>query len=186
MNEMAISRDIAVRPDAIIVLGAGLRVMYDTIVCSIQSVHNVEKGVELVTEYKDVALVFSGGFTLDSETEATAMRKYFKKVYPEIDNDTYLEIQSKNSYGNVYYCLNLVKKEQWSNIVIVDQPMHLFQLKLLANKELRKRKSNVRINFVASEPVWGNNIQKQWKNPFVFGVYEFLSTRYYLLKGKII
>jgi hypothetical protein len=65
--------------------------------------------------------------------------------------------------------------------------MHLLQLKLLVTKELRKRNlRHIFIEFIGAKPVWGGNDQKQWRNPIIFAIYEFLSTGYYLLKGKII
>jgi len=208
MNEFVLSQERAeaTKPDAIIIIGAGLRRMYGEIVCSVQSVYNVDKAIDLLEELrnKNIALVFSGGFSLDSETEAKTMEKYFKETYPEIYNyffdkafrisigdfnsncSIHLESKSRNSYDNIRYSLDLAEQNGWRNIIIIDQPMHLPQLKLLAHRELRKRHLRIHLDFVAAEMVWGCNVQKQWASPLKFLIYEILSTGYYMLKGKII
>jgi len=194
---MNLKERVIEKPDAIIVIGAGLKRMNDEIACSAQSVQNVEKALDLLEELgtKDINLVFSGGFSLDSKTEAETMKKYFKEHYSEMyayyfesNSVVYLETKSRNSYDNIRYSLNLAEQNKWRNIIFIDQPMHLLQLKLLATKELRKRnlRHSVIVEFIGAEPVWGGNAQKQWRNPFVFALYEILSTGYYLLKGKII
>jgi len=189
MSKMAIEIK-AIGADAVVVLGAGLIREGNRVICSPQSKSNVEKGIELLTfvsrfSNEKKPLVFSGGFCLEGESEAEAMYKDFaERGFPL--QEIYLETQSKNSYGNIFYCLNLVEKYEWRRITLIDQPMHLVQLKLLATKELRRRNLLTRIEFVAADPVWGNNIQKQWSSPTKFFMYQILSTGYYLLKGKIL
>jgi hypothetical protein len=70
------------KPVAIIVIGAGLRKMDDTIVCSIQSVHNVEKALDLSEELgtKDINLIFSGGFSLDSKIEEKQWKNILRNI----------------------------------------------------------------------------------------------------------
>ncbi len=184
MNEMIIGKVEAIQPDAIIVIGAGLLEIKEHIICSNQTRNNVDKAKNLLFQYSTyLPLVFSGGYTYYGITEAEAMYEYFinsigKSVY---HGDIYLEFQSQNNYDKIKYCLNLIQEQNWHNIIIIDQPMRLFQLKILVYKEIKRRKLNVRIDFVGAQPTWGENIQPQWRNPVVFVIYEILSTGYYII-----
>lgn len=186
------TKDEIFRPDAIIVIGAGLLKDGVNIIPSAQTQKNVERLIQLLIDYNNlwndqIPVVFSGGYTADTKDEATIMEEYFFQNFKMFsERAVWLEFQSKNSYENIYYCLNLIEKEGWQHVIVIDQPMHLPQLKLLTAKELRRRRRKLKIFFVGAESVWGNNIQSQWSSPFRFFLYEILSTSYYLLKGKIL
>lgn len=186
------TKDEIFRPDAIIVIGAGLLKDGVNIIPSAQTQKNVERLIQLLIDYNNrwndqIPVVFSGGYTANTKDEATIMQEYFFKNFKMFsDRVVWLEFQSKNSYENIKYCINLIEKENWQYVIVIDQPMHLLQLRLLAKKEMRQRKSKFHLDFIGAESVWGQNIQPQWSSPIKFFIYEILSTGYYLLKGKIL
>jgi hypothetical protein len=100
----------------------------------------------------------------------------------------FIELESRCSYENIKYCLNLAQKMDWENLIIIDQPMRLLRLKLLANSEIRKRKSDIKITFVPAEPIFGKNtnIQSQWDNAFKLCIYELGAIAFNIIRGKII
>lgn len=214
----------AINPDAIIVIGAGLKVNNQEIVIpSAQTESNLKKAVEIHINYThhDTPLVLSGGFSIfkipsgrnvifraptlveqvinfdkskkftdydQTITEAEAMYDWIIKHYYSFFPLIFLELQSKCSYENIKYCLNSAEKNEWMNLVIIDQPMRLLRLKLLVNSEIRKRKSNIKITFVPAEPIFGKNtnIQSQWDNAFKLCIYELGAIAFNILKRKII
>ncbi|NMB92146.1 MAG: YdcF family protein, partial [Parcubacteria group bacterium] len=151
------------RPDAIIVIGAGLLKDGTNIIPSIQTKNNIEKAVQLIIDYNKlnhdampIPLVFSGGYTINGKEEAIVMQEYFFKNFGMFtERNIWLEFQSKNSYENIAFCLNLIRKENWKQVIIIDQPMHLLQLRLLSNKELRIRELKTSLYFIGAEPAWG-------------------------------
>jgi len=163
--------------DVVIVLGASL----NRTKASPQTVKNVEK-------FKDLnfrgPVILSGGFSYQGLTEAAVM---YDLLDPEHKESRYfLEQESGSSNDNVQFCLDIIQEHGWKNIMVIDQPLHMFQLKLLFKHYIRLRNLDLNLIFVPAEAVYGDNLKWwQYSHPLVYSMYLRLCTCYYILKGKI-
>jgi uncharacterized SAM-binding protein YcdF (DUF218 family) len=161
-----------------IVLGASL----NRTKASPQTVKNVEKFKDL--NFKGT-VILSGGFSYQGFTEAAIM---YDLLDPKHKKSRYLlEEKSSSSNENVQFCLDIIQKHGgWKNIAVVDQPLHLFQLKLLFKHYLRLRHLDLNLKFIPARAVYGDNVKWwQYSHPLVYFIYLILCTCYYILKGKI-
>lgn len=160
-----------------IVLGASL----NRTKASPQTVKNVEKFKDL--NFKG-PVILSGGFSYQGLTEAAIMYDLLDSEHKE--NRYFLEQESSSSDGNVQFCLDIIQKNGWKNVVVIDQPLHLFQLKLLFKHYIRLRGLNIKVEFISANPVYGDNLKWwQYSHPLVYFIYLILCSCYYILKGKI-
>lgn len=167
--------------DVVIILGASLKRTKASPQASPQTVKNVEKFKDL--NFKG-PVILSGGFSYQGLTEAAAM---YKLLDPEHKESRYfLEQKSSSSDGNVKFCLDIVQAHGWKNILVIDQPVHLFQLKLLFQHYIRLRHLDISLNFIPAKATYGSNVKWwQYQSKLVYFIYQILSTCYYILKGKI-
>ena len=172
----------AIKPDVVVVLGASLK---DASTLSPQTLQNLAK-LEEEFYYVKTPVILSGGYFKENmKTEASLM---FKSLEEKLNTfgPIYLENESSNSSENVQFSLEIIQKHRWKNIVIIDQPLHLFQLRLLFKHYVRLKHLNLKLTFISAEAVYGNNLKWwQYSHFAVYFVYQILSTCYYILKGKI-
>jgi len=167
--------------DVRIVLGASLKAPSQL---SKQSLKNLDKLAEIGLE---APIILSGGFYKGNknDTEASLMLNEVNKISEHL-RSIYLETESRDSSENVQFSLDIIQEHGWKNIVIIDQPLHFFQLKLLFKHYIRLRQLDLNLIFVPAEGVYGGNVKWwQYSYSFVYFVYLALCTCYYILKGKI-
>ena len=167
--------------DVAMILGASLK---SASVLSPQSIQNLEKLKELSLK---VPVILSGGYSKGNknDTEASLMMNEVSKI-SENFGSIYLETESRDSSENVRFSLDIIQKHGWKNIVVIDQPLHLLQLKLLFKHYIRLSKMCVKVSFIPANPVYRNNIKWwQYSHPLVYFIYLMLCTCYYILKRKI-
>lgn len=167
--------------DVVIVLGASLK---NTSVLSPQTIENVSKLKELNLK---VPVILSGGYSKGNknDTEASLMLSDIIKRGHAFGS-IYLETQSRDSSENVQFSLEIIKKHGWKNIMVIDQPLHLYQLKLLFQHYIGLRNLDVKVEFISADPVYGDNIKWwQYSHHLVYFTYLVLCTCYYILKRKI-
>jgi len=168
--------------DIVIVLGASVR---NASTLSPQTIQNLAKLKELSLK---VPVILSGGFYYKgnkNDTEASLMMNEVRKISENL-RSVYLETESRDSSENVQFSLDIIEEHRWKNIVIIDQPLHFFQLKLLFKHYLRLRHLDLNLKFIPAEGVYGNNVKWwQYSHPLVYNIYLILCTCYYVLRGKI-
>lgn len=165
--------------DVVIVLGASLK---NASILSPQTIQNLAKLKELSLK---VPVILSGGYFKESKkyTEALLMFNHLDK---ESIGPIYLENKSRDSSENVQYSLDIIQEYGWKNVIVIDQPLHLYQLKLLFQHYIRLRGLNIKVEFIPAEGVYGGNVKWwQYSHPLVYSMYLRLCTCYYILKGKI-
>jgi len=169
--------------DVIIILGASLK---NTSILSPQSIQNLAKLKELSLK---VPVILSGGYSKGNkdDTEASLMlSNIIKRDHDHAFGSIYLETKSRDSSENVQYSLDIIQEHGWKNIMVIDQPLHLYQLKLLFQHYIRLRGLNIKVEFISANPVYGDNIKWwQYSHRWVYFIYLVLCTCYYILKGKI-
>jgi len=167
--------------DVVIVLGASLK---NASTLSQQTIENVSKLKELNLK---VPIILSGGYSKGNkdDTEASLMLSDIIKRGHTFGS-IYLETKSRDSSENVQYSLDIIQKHGWKNIIAIDQPLHLFQLKLLFKHYIRLRNSDIKVEFIPANPVYGDNVKWwQYSHRWVYFIYLILCTCYYVLKEKI-
>lgn len=163
--------------DVVIVLGASL----NRTKASPQTVKNVEK-------FKDLnfrgPVILSGGFAYQEFTEAAVMYDLLNPGHKE--SRYFLEQESGSSDDNVRFCLDIIQEHRWRKVAVIDQPLHLFQLRLLFKHYIRLRELDLELSFIPAKATYGSNVKWwQYSHPWVYSMYLKLCTCYYILKGKI-
>jgi len=167
--------------DVVVVLGASLEAPSKL---SKQSVKNIDQLEKLRLK---VPIILSGGFYKrdESNTEASLMNLELGTRSGDF-GPIYLENKSWNSNENVEFSLNIIQEHGWKDIVIIDQPLHLFQLRLLFKHYVRLKHLNLKLTFISAEAVYGGNVKWwQYSHRSVYYTYLQLSTCYYIFKRKI-
>jgi uncharacterized SAM-binding protein YcdF (DUF218 family) len=176
-------KGIQFEPDVFVILGASLS---DAVTLSPQSYENLKKLQEEKKRWKmKKSLILSGGFSINGiESEASLLENilsYFKEEFSLICED-----KSKNSAQNIEFSLKIIQEHTWRNVAVIDQPLHLFQLKLLFKHFIRVKHLNIHLEFIPAEAVYGNNVKWwQYSHPIVYFTYLALCNCYYLLRRKI-
>jgi len=166
--------------NVMIVLGASLK---NASTLSQQTIENVSKLKELNLK---VPIILSGGFYKGNKNDTEASLMLHEITISGDFGPIYLETKSQNSSENVQFSLDIIQEHGWKNIVIIDQPLHLYQLKLLFQHYIRLRGLNIKVEFISANPVYGDNIKWwQYSHRWVYFIYLVLCTCYYILKGKI-
>jgi len=167
--------------DVVIVLGASLK---NASTLSPQTIENLSKLKEL--NLVKVPVILSGGYFKEKgDTEALLMLNHIDK---ESNHFKYIHIENESgsSDENVRFCLDIIQEHQWRKVAVIDQPLHLFQLRLLFKHYIRFRKLDLELNFIPAKATYGSNVKWwQYSHPWVYNIYLILCTCYYVLKGKI-
>jgi uncharacterized SAM-binding protein YcdF (DUF218 family) len=98
----------------------------------------IEKGIELLQQYPESRLIFSGGQGKDEKLpEAVAMKKYaIERGIP--GEELLVEMESKNTQENILFSKRLIDKlseNDYPNILLVSNRYHIFRA-LLTAKDL--------------------------------------------------
>ena len=175
--------------DVIVILGASLEKSSKISKQSIENVNAFEKMIRDANMKMEIPMILSGGYSKGNkdDTEASLMLSDIIKRGHTFGS-IYLETKSRDSSENVQYSLDIIQEHGWKNIIVIDQPLHLFQLKLLFKHYIRLRNLDldIKIEFIPANPVYGDNV-KWWQYSYslVYFIYLALCTCYYILKRKI-
>lgn len=174
--------------DVVVILGASLEKPSKLSKQSIENVNAFEKMIRDAKIRRETPIILSGGYSKGNkdDTEASLMLSAIRKR-GDTFGSIYLETKkSRDSSDNVQFSLDIIQEHGWKNIVIIDQPLHLFQLRLLFKHYIQLRHLDISLTFVPAEAVYGDNVKWwQYSNPLVYSMYLVLCTCYYILKGKI-
>jgi uncharacterized SAM-binding protein YcdF (DUF218 family) len=121
--------------DFIVVLGSGL--IRGEAVSKLLA-GRIEKGIELLQQYPESRLIFSGGQGKDEKLpEAVAMKKYaIERGIP--GEELLVEMESKNTQENILFSKRIIDKlseNDYPNILLVSNRYHIFRA-LLTAKDL--------------------------------------------------
>lgn len=173
--------------DVVVILGASLEKPSKLSKESIENVNTFEKMIRDAKIRRETPIILSGGYSKGNkdDTEASLMLSNIMKRGGTFGS-IYLETKSRDSSENVKLSLDIIQAHDWKDILVVDQPLHLFQLKLLFKHYIRLRKLDIKLNFIPGKAVYGGNAKWwQYSHRWVYFIYLILCTCYYILKGKI-
>ena len=174
------------KPDVIVVLGASLK---DAKTLSPQTLENLQRLLEKLDKWSlQIPIILSGGFSKDGDNSEASLMIKALQIQDRIDQlgPIYIEDKSNNSSENVKLSLDIIQAHNWSKILVIDQPLHLFQLKLLFKHFIRLRHLKIELNFIPAKAVYGGNAKWwQYSHQWVYFSYLVLCTFYYILKRKI-
>lgn len=165
--------DTAQKADAIVVLGAQSKYKNTINPCLVA---RVKKAVTLQKQGLSSHIVMSGGVDrFGEESEAVIMKKLATEE-GILSDGIFLEEKSKNTYENLLFTREVLKKNNFRTIIIVSDPYHLPRAGLIA----RSLGISYTVSPALASPCWGK--------------YTFLGIDYlrdglalisYILTGKI-
>lgn len=118
--------------DYLILLGAGV----NGTTPSLSLLDRLEAATEYLQSHPNCKVIVSGGQgTGEDITEAEAMENYLIKQNISIER-IIQENQAKNTYENISFSYNIIKKETTDNpiIAVVSSEYHLYRAKYIANE----------------------------------------------------
>lgn len=129
---------LEVKPQAIVVLGAGVTSCVDymgKVEACVDGVSllNVRAAAKVALENPNLPLILSGGITDGANSEAEGMSNYLKDNY-SLANISILESQSLNTNENARYTALKLEELGIDKIILVTQASHMWRSLALFNK----------------------------------------------------
>ncbi len=92
-----------------------------------EMVKRVACGVEAATGMAEgqCMLMFSGGRTAGTISEAAIMHRVYEEMYPRASIPSVLENRSLDTIGNAFFCSLLLERMNHGSVIIVTSPYHV-------------------------------------------------------------
>ncbi|MBX8634090.1 MAG: YdcF family protein [Thermoplasmata archaeon] len=100
--------------------------------------HGVETAMR-ASKRGESMLLFSGGKTSGTESEASIMHRDYELNYRDIAIPSILENRSLDTIGNAYFSARILKRLEYGRIVVVTSPFHVPRSKYLFSFILGRR-----------------------------------------------
>jgi len=163
-----------------VVIGVGIDVSKDGSMASPYSKSVAEKCTELYGDDKVRNILFTGGYQFNfGNTEARAMKDCVR-ARPDEDH-LLLEEKSFRTYLNADYSLPIVRRHQWTKVIIVAQQWHA--RRVLATFKKRWRNQGIDIYIVKAWSDYGGGSQSRLDYFLTFAAWDTLAFVISKLKG---
>lgn len=92
-----------------------------------EMVKRVRCGVEAAkgTAKERCLLMFSGGRTAGTFSEASVMHRVYEEMFPDAAIPSVLENRSLDTIGNAFFCSSLLEGLEYDNVIVVTSPYHI-------------------------------------------------------------
>ncbi len=114
--------------DAAIVLGAAVWNRNPSPVFAERINHAIYLYEEGIVE----KIIFTGGFFNDSTLSESQVAKTYAEKMGVKSNDIFIEEKSKNTKENLLFAREILKKEKFSKVLLVSDPIHMKRVSIIA------------------------------------------------------
>ena len=154
-----------------VVIGIGIDLTQDGKKASPYSRAVALKCLHLFRQGKANNILLSGGYSLNTLTEAEAMAQVISRKVPK--RRLFPETGSHRTPGNAQECLKIMKKHKWTSAILVAQQWHARRVKATFRKMWKGK--GIDIYVVKAHSSYGGGSQKRLDSFWRFFIWDSVS-----------